>query len=234
MRKVAFLWWVLPILGQSSSYSFVSFDEPLSLPKVVTLNSSSAKTVLSGAESSTGMLRRAIFARGLGPHCFFQGLDPDWTDDDGDPALMVLRVCSTPQNFSFPFFYTCCDQLRTFRDLSIQDKQWAVCIFGTFPSCCCHSVEFNEHCSFFSSCSSCLPRSIASRRPAMARMLLLGLLPYTCFGYVPSISPPLVLEGVCGDLGQGHQGSVPLCPCLALCFPPASWCSCSPKHGISS
>ena len=163
------------------------------------------------------MLRCAIFARGLGPHCFFQGLDPDWTDDDGDPALMVLRVCSTPQNFSFPFFYTCCDQLRTFRDLSIQDKQWAVCIFCTFPSCCCYSVEFNEHCSFFSSCSSSLPRSVASRRAAMARMLLLGLLPYTCFGYVPSIPPPR-FGGCLWGFGSRTSGQ---CPSYSL-FGPAS------------
>ena len=60
VRKVAFLWWVFPFLGQSSLHSFVSFDEPLCLPKVVTLNLSSGDTVLSGARSSTGMLRCAI------------------------------------------------------------------------------------------------------------------------------------------------------------------------------
>ena len=48
----------------------------------------------------------------------------------------------------------------------------------------------------------------------MACMLLLGLLPSACFGYVPTISPSLVFEGVLGDLGQGHPGRVPLRTCL--------------------
>ena len=187
VHKVAFLWWVLPWLGQSSLLTFVPFCEPLSLPKVVTLDSSSGNTAPSGALSTFGAPWRASFERGLGPLCYIKGLDPVWTDDDGDPALMVLRVCSAfPKRYIF-FFSFGCRQLRT-RDAS---------------------REFTEHCSFCSSCLSSLPRSVARCRGAMAMLWLLGMVPFHPFGHEPATLPPLVSEGVLGGVGQGLQGSVP-------------------------
>ena len=211
VRKVAFLWWVLPWLGQSSLHSFVSFCEPLSLPKVVTLNSSSGYLAPSGVHCNFGASWRASFERGFGPNCGVKGLDPLWTDDDGDPALMVLRVCSaSPNNYtSFPFLVGC-GQLRTRDFVRDQDKRPFFPLARTLLRCCWHSEEFFEHCSCFSSCLSRLPRSVARRRSAMALLILYGMFPYTLIGQGPTTLPPLVWEGAYGGVGRGLQGSVPL------------------------
>ena len=176
----------------------------------MTLDSSSGYLAPSGVTCNFGASWRASFERGIGPNCGVKGLDPLWTDDDGDPALMVLRVCSaSPNNYtSFPFLIGC-GQLRT-RDASRdQDKQPVFSPARTLLRCCWHSEELFEHSSCFSSCLSSLPRSVACRRSAMALLVWFGMFPYTLFGHGPTTLPPLVWEGVDGGVGRGLQGSVP-------------------------